>query len=87
MARGDRLGSAGGGGRSRRIKTSTTKSYNGEKTTRQRPLQDLVRCTLLLVVLLLQFAVAVAYFRPTAAPFDVTSTSPNTLRKEHSQKN
>lgn len=30
--------------------------------------------------------VAVAYIRLTAAPFDVTSTSPNTLRKEHNQK-
>lgn len=40
-----------------------------------------VRCTLLLRVL-----PHVACFRLTVAPFDVTSTSPNTLRKEHNQQ-
>lgn len=81
-----------GGRRSRRRwqanKNTTTKSYNGRKRGKRRRAKGRSRaCWRALHVVVARVAAPRCLFSPlTVAPFDVTSTSPNTLRKEHNQQ-
>lgn len=68
--------------------TTTTKSYNGRKRGKRRRAKGRSRaCWRALHVVVARVAAPRCLFSPlTVAPFDVTSASPNTLRKEHNQQ-